>query len=261
MSHNLDRPEGHRLNRLSPRMTLARLLPERTVDSAIAIELVRFDPHALIWSPSQRAPVPFDHELLSARLASAFFEAKAVERGNPPTVPIDITQLRTYLQIGLDPLFYLLPVAPTRVSTPHSTICKIDGCCSSPGSGPRPNTQCVCCPRDARTWTWLEAHYQSCPTPIRTQPWFSHWCWAVSARDLSSHPSVAAALRANTASVVLDATDRRLGGIPGAMRLCHLLGVNWRQYFSVERLSADVQAQLSNHRVDHLHLALRPDET
>ncbi len=229
------------------------------MDSAIAIELVRSDPHMLIWSPSQRATVPYDHQFFGTDWASAYFEAKAVEDASPPTVPIDIAQLQGYLRVGLRPLFYLLPVAPTKLSTPHLTICKVAGCCSLPGSTVKQNTQCICCPRDARSWTWLEGHYQSCPTPLTSQPWFSHWCWAVSASDLGAHPVIASGLRSGRATVDLEATDKRLGSIHGAIRMCHLLGrFNWRRYFSVDFASPDALAEISEQRVDHLHLAMRP---
>lgn len=244
---------------------MVRLLPERTVDSATAIELIRFDPHALVLSPSQRAPLPFDHQLLGTGWAGAFFEAKAVEDGTPPTVPIDIPQLRSYLRVGLNPLFYLLPVAPTHLVNPHVTVCKTAGCCSIPGA-PSPsknlsNTPCLCCPRDTRSWTWLEAHYHVCPTPLRTQPWFSHWCWAIPVHALSLHAPVATALAGAKASVDLEATDKRLGAISGAVRLCHVLGPSkWWQHFSVGLDLAEVQGRLNDQRVDHLHLALRPTE-
>lgn len=127
-----------------------RLIPERTIDSLLAFELVQAVPTGVIWSPSNTRG-QWDHAFVTGR-RTLVFECKGVVsnvRRDPTarwTLPIDMVQLANYLQAGID-LTYLLPARPSTLSHPRIRSCTVD---------PDAFGHCVACrglqndPRDAR---------------------------------------------------------------------------------------------------------------
>jgi hypothetical protein len=195
-----------------------RLIPERTVDSLLAYELVHAVPTGVIWSPSNTRG-QWDHAFLTGR-RTLVFECKGVVsdvRRSPTarwTVPIDAVQLKNYLQAGID-LTYLLPARPSTLRHPWIRDCMVD---------PDALGRCIACkgfhnnPSDARRFAGAAQHVRTAPEHVRCQPWFNHWAWCVRASSLSRHFAAT-----NATAVSLDASDHLLEGLPGAERLCHVL--------------------------------------
>jgi hypothetical protein len=190
-----------------------RLIPERTIDSLLAAELVRHDPYALIWSPSQFDDAA-DHVLYGERARFGVLECKAVSSNASldPTaswkIEIKRTQLNDYAHLPY-PVMYLFLAQPVALRSPEYRPCSI---------GPCAGRTCQACCRDTRTWGSLTSHVQSSPLPLRLQPWFCHWAWVITARDLLAYYD-----RRITSwkvrTVYLD--DSFLWSLPGATRLCH----------------------------------------
>lgn len=192
-----------------------RLVPERTIDSLSAYEALTALPTSLIWSPANTAGM-WDHALITARKSLMVVECKALDgdrtnRRRSWRVPIDRTQLRTYLSSGLD-LTYLLPARPQQIDTPWVRNCVQDPtaggfclACYTPASG------------NARRWSGQKSLWQHVDPHLRLQPWFNHWAWCVRASDLEAH-MVASGRKGS-----VKAADVRLSAIAGAERLCHVL--------------------------------------
>ena len=180
------------------------------MDSMLTVELVRHDPHALIWSPSNTAG-SVDHGVLSSDGYINVYECKAVDRTGVGdwTVPIDLSQLRGYAAIGGSYVTYLLLGRPADVSRPYRRHC---GGCSG--------RWCLACCRDTRSWSSLAAHVSSADERLMLQPWFCHWAWVVPPRDLERWISSRAT---GAYTHQLPGNDADLASITGAVRLCHYL--------------------------------------
>lgn len=187
---------------------MARTLPERTVDSMVAIEVVRLQPYAIVWSPTNTRS-QIDHVIRSG-LAVSFLECKGVEDG--VSIPIDLEQLWEYAHGGGPPdTLYVLPSAPIRSKAPYERVCA-RSCCGH---------WCRFCPRDARAWGGLERWINELGLEQRLQPWFAHWAWCVPCQPLAAHLGLAAGTRP-TGRAKLAWDDADLGALPDAIRLCHL---------------------------------------
>lgn len=188
---------------------MTRTLPERTVDSMVAIEVVRLQPYAIVWSPTNTAG-QIDH-LIQNGLLVTYLECKGVEARS--SIPIRLQQLWRYAYtVGPRDTVYVLPSRPAGTGAPFN---RPDACC-----GPF----CRFCPRDARSWAGLERSItNSLDLEQRLQPWFAHWAWCVPCGDLCAHLGVLPG-SCPSGHVKLDWDDGILGSLPGAVRLCHFFG-------------------------------------
>jgi len=180
-----------------------RFIPERTVDSLLAIEIVRRDPYALIWSPTNSHGA-IDHVTFSARGSTAF-EVKAVvfeDAAHRWTIPINVEQLTEYTKLKVD-VYYLLLFEADLPEWPWITGCM----CTR-------TFACLACPTDARSVAQLKEVVRDAPAALRLQPWFSHWAWVISAVDLLA---LMQAILPRTQVIPTDDYRRN------AMRLCHFL--------------------------------------
>ncbi len=205
-----------------------RYIPERTVDSLLAAELVRYDPYALIWSPSQLDPLPVDHYAVGRSGRTIVFECKAVSSSKPSDddggvdwwAEIDTAQLAGYVGLNF-PVVYLFVPRPNDYDLDRPWMRR--PCGVSPCDG----QMCLRCARDARSWGGLEPAVTSVGIRCRLQPWFAHWGWVITATNLqrwilAQYASVP--LRANLK--VKDASLADLRDNYSAVRLCHLLNVD-----------------------------------
>lgn len=195
----------------------ARLIPERTVDSLLAAEVVRHDPFSLIWSPTQ-SKGSVDHVVRYSSNKLAIFECKAVDsvsKGRRWTAPLDLVQLRRYLNREI-PALYVFLVRPLVLRRPDECNCSIGPCESV--------ARCVACCTDTRAYSGLNRSVMSAPAEMRLQPWFCHWAWIIPARDLQDLlPS--GARSQSTTTVKLDDRwfhEHRTYGYE-MTRLCHFL--------------------------------------
>ncbi|WP_281873136.1 hypothetical protein [Brachybacterium paraconglomeratum] len=193
-------------------------IPERTIDSLFAAEIVRYDPYALIWSPTQYRGSP-DHELTNASGRVAIFECKGVQDvvdpiNNKWTALIDVPQLRQHANQAY-PILYLFLAKPPHPKAPgYARACR-HPCCYSPGKSP-----CKQCARDARSWGTLEQHVLAASIRLKLQPWFSHWSWVITADDLQTHLQNQGKMRQATSTFTLDDSQIE-NDFPNASRLCH----------------------------------------
>lgn len=189
-----------------------RLIPERTVDSLLAAELVLALPDALIWSPSNTAGM-WDHQVISQFARLIIFECKGVvsnaaaSPSAPSFAPIDLPQLNNYVASGVG-VTYLLASRPHDLRVPWRRPCndgRADGMCSAcytaVGTAPR-------------RWADSMRHVRTAKTYLRLQPWFNHWAWCLPAEALQKHLGT---------SVRVSLKDQDVASIAGAVRLCHLL--------------------------------------
>lgn len=152
-----------------------RLIPERTVDSMFAIEVVEFVSHALIWSPTNTAG-QVDHYIYGLRGVAVPFEIKGVitnsnrDPHRPWRSPIDYRQLQRYVHQGL-PVLYVIPGRPDPFRSPWIRDCTHD---------PDPTGRCLACSnahQGARRWAGQDRPaIKTAPLEMRAQPWFAHWC-------------------------------------------------------------------------------------
>ena len=190
---------------------MARTLPERTVDSMVAMDIVRMQPNAIITSPTNTKG-QVDH-LIRRGLSVTLLECKGVE--GAAEIPIDMKQLWEYT-VGRGPAatIYVLPSRPPAAAPAFRRPCGLP-CCGPAG--------CRFCPRDARSWAGLEAWVDRLPAlEDRLQPWFAHWAWCVPCTQLAAHFKLHA--KPTKRQDTLQWDDAVLGGVPGAVRLCHMFG-------------------------------------
>jgi hypothetical protein len=185
------------------------LVPERTVDSLLAYELLRGFPAAILWSPTNTAG-SLDHQLYVGGRSAILFECKGIE--DRWRIPIRARQLDDYVSGGLGQLLYLLPSKPTDAAAPWRRSCARD---------PDAQGYCLACTAhrgsDQRRWAGLQTHVSTAPLERRLQPWFNHWAWCVPASQLQAH------LGSPRRDLRIPADDNSLAAIPGAERLCHML--------------------------------------
>lgn len=194
-------------------MGYERLIPERTIDSLLAAELIRHDQYALIWSPSQFDDAA-DHVLYGQHAQFAVFECKAVtsnRRLDPLAtwrIQIERRQLSDYAELPY-PVMYLFLARPTALERPEYRPCSIGSCSDK---------ACVACCRDGRSWGSLAPNVQTAPLTLRLQPWFCHWAWVVTASNLLEFLDSS---RSSWSTATVNLEDHYLESIPGASRLCH----------------------------------------
>jgi hypothetical protein len=190
-----------------------RLVPERTVDSLVAHELLRAVPTGLILSPSNTLAA-VDHRFYAGASPQLVLECKGVDRRTVDgrwTVPLDLPQLDHYCsQRGQSIQYYLLSMPVDR---PWIRKCSVDADLRG---------RCVACrpvPADRRALAKLKGHIKKAPLELRVQPWVSHWSWLVSAGDLQAH--VSGMRTPGQVSLTLDGSDAAMSAIPNARRFCH----------------------------------------
>lgn len=209
-------------------------VPERTVDSLVAVEIVRSDPNAIITSPTNTLN-SYDH-LVQQRFGITILETKGVNDSD--RIPVDLAQLWEYVHgHGPSDTVYVLPSRPPASSrrSPWVRRCNA-GCCGRLG--------CRFCPRDARSWAGLDAWIQGLDLVDRMQPWFGHWAWCVLAVDLAASLGVTrAGPNGSTRSYKWD--DATLEAIPNAQRFCHLFGPSAWQARAERRVRATELAEVT----------------
>jgi hypothetical protein len=161
----------------------------------------------------------WDHEVSLSGGLAAIFECKAVDETAAGTWrnPVPLVQLDAYCALPW-PVLYVLLGQPRTPNLPWIRSCKEYGCASSP--------HCLACPSagpGTRKWAGSLAHVATATAPQRLQPWFCHWAWVVTARDLRSHLAAQGISSATQADHSLPAMDRDLRAIVGSERLCHWL--------------------------------------
>ncbi|GAA0961360.1 hypothetical protein GCM10009554_77700 [Kribbella koreensis] len=204
-----------------------RLVPERTIDSLFAAEVVLHLQDALIWSPSQFAG-SWDHQIATGS-RFAIFEAKAVisdarrDPSQPWVLPVRKMQLQQFAFLrGLNVL-YLLPAKPPWPESPWwRADCQLGDCLGEP--------HCLFCRNSSvwqdRKWSGTKSHIATAPVHVRLQPWFCHWCWVVPARELARIPAIDVRQGQHYGKhdePTIAADDSSLSAIPNAVRLCHWL--------------------------------------
>lgn len=192
------------------------MIPERTIDSLFAIEVLEFVSHALIWSPSNTAG-QVDHLVDGIRGIAVPFEVKGIVTDasrnphRPWTCPIDYAQLASYISRAI-PVLYVLPGRPDPFRSPWLRACATD---------PNGFGHCQACDnsgQSARRWAGQDRPaVKAASLRVRAQPWFAHWCWLISAVDLDIH------LRTQGSPSSINVADASMLAVPGADRLCHFL--------------------------------------
>ena len=213
-------------------------MPERTVDSLVAIEVVRSDPNAIISSPTNTLH-SYDH-LVQQRFAVTILEAKGVN--DDDRVPVDLVQLWEYVYgHGPAETVYIPPSRPPalRRRSPWVRHCNA-GCCGQSG--------CRFCPRDPRSWAALDPWIQGLTPVDRIQPWFGHWAWCVPAASLAADLGVPRS-RPTGSKSSYKWDDTTLEAIPNARRFCHQFGPAARQARAERLLRA---AELAQATLAHL---------
>ncbi len=115
---------------LAERFVTPRLIPERTVDSMFAIEVVQFVPRALVWSPTNTKG-QVDQVVYGLGVHALSFECKGTvtdanqDPAKPWKSPIDYPQLTVYVDTGL-PVLYVVPAKPTKPDFPWIRTCNHD---------------------------------------------------------------------------------------------------------------------------------------
>jgi len=154
-----------------------RFVPERTVDSLLAIEIVRSNPDTLIWSPTNHEDSA-DHIMYTPGAAGFVFECKAVTRSSgtaPWRAEIDAVQLNTYCTVRPNVLYVVL-ARPQDEKAPWDRNCDCHFCLGA----------CRMCQTDVRSRAVVDVGVRSAPIELRLQPWFAHWAFLVPAKDLRS---------------------------------------------------------------------------
>lgn len=250
---------------------MTTLIPERTIDSLLAYELIRAVPDGIIWSPTNTRG-SWDHQFATGSTLYVF-ECKAIhasaQRQQNWRVPIDVIQLHDYLYgpTRLD-LTYLLPCEPTDPAKPWVRTCTTDPVLQAITSGGRMQHVCGACweargpvgsVRPTRRWAGLSPHVAAARPHLRLQPWFNHWAWCIKASALWAHlyptarkrtvirKQIAAAKAAGRkVSKPISARDAAMALIRGADRLCHVTNPT-----AMSRYALDLPAQRYAERAEH----------
>lgn len=196
---------------------MPRLVPERTVDSSLAIEIVQHSPTALIWSPTNTKGM-WDHEVTLAAGRAAIFERKAVDESATGdwTAPIDLVQLDNYSSLSW-PVLYVLLAEPRSAPKPWIRRGCREGSCGSA-------SDCLACHSSgARRMAGYAKHVAGSTIAQRLQPWFCHWAWVIEAHSLQSSVVAAGVSLATQKGYTQSASDKALRSHSGAVRLCHWL--------------------------------------
>lgn len=192
-------------------LRMARYIPERTVDSLLASELIRHDPYTLIWSPSNTAGSA-DHLARGSSGVLAVFECKAVDRLAAGTWRSEVPQgqLDAHAARG-HAVWYLFLGQPNGRDPANRRSC------------PSCRGWCRACCRDSRSWSLLAPHIKRADERLKLQPWFCHWSWVISAKNLRA----AIPLRGPgmPSAYQLPVTDADMEALGKAERLCHFLAV------------------------------------
>lgn len=209
------------------------LVPERTVDSLLAIELLTALPTSIIWSPQAvavknspgQAGTP-DHYLRTASRRYVF-ECKTLHAPKRQSttgwrVKVPFGQLDRYVRNGLGGILYLLPAKPAQVHSPWVRICNSHGVAGAACAACR-NPAAQSGPVYERRWAGLHSPVKQAPAYAQFQPWFNHWAWCVTADDLHAYLLSMRSRSSLPAVISIDASDASLQSIPGADRLCHFL--------------------------------------
>lgn len=199
---------------------MPRLIPEHTIDSSLAYEILRAHPTAALWSPTPTAG-SYDHKVRT-RTSTWIFECKGADPATGSatawrTPHIDAKQLSAYLARFGGRVIYLFLAEPTTPDKPW-----LRSCACAPGTRTYCNACRVTGPRDPaveRRWAGLDQIYMGQKDPHRlVQAWFNHWAWCITATDLNAH---LATHSPRPGSFTL--ADATCEAIPGAVRLCHFL--------------------------------------
>lgn len=197
---------------------MKRLIPERTVDSLLAAEVVRHDPYSLIWSPTNTTD-SWDHAVQFSMRGSAIFECKAVQAENRYSktrwsAPIRLLQLYKYVFNCDFTVHYLVLGKPREPLKPaQRNRCRE---CSF--------AWCKACCRDSRSWAALESPLGRAWFGIRLQPWFCHWARVIPAKELATLLDLDEANPPNAGEEArLSLEDSRLESKGYVTRLCHFL--------------------------------------
>lgn len=203
------------------------LIPERTIDSLLAFELIYARPDGLIWSPTNRRG-SWDHRFFTTHTVVTF-ECKTIQvpTGHDPawqrpwSVRIDLTQLAAYCRSTspASPITYLLPAQPQDPARPWARPSPSGGTCRY-CQEPPPDPGFT---RPTRRWAGLTFTIRHSSPELRLQPWFAHWAWCITAHDLQAFLLRAKPARRHQRDTSISATDARLRRTPRAVRLCHLL--------------------------------------
>lgn len=196
-----------------------RLIPERTVDSLVAHELLSAFPTGLIWSPTNTRHAADHWFYMSSSVAPLVLECKGVvSRGLDPdndwTVPLDLHQLDRYCSHSASTVHYLFVSKPEK----RPWIRKCDSDADARG-------RCLACRGlaiDRRALAGLRANVKGAQLHVRIQPWVSHWSWLISAGDLRAH--IRTGRRPGQSTLTLDGSDGAMAAMPGSRRFCHVFG-------------------------------------
>jgi hypothetical protein len=188
--------ERDRQQQWAERFVTLRLIPERTVDSMFAIEVVEFVPHALVWSPTNTKG-QVDHVVRGLGVSALSFECKGTvsdpkqDPAKPWMSPIDYQQLAAYVGTPGLPVLYVIPAKPTKPDSPWIRRCALD-------PDPDHGGMCRACHNPSakfchnpsaksRRWAGESPTVKGAPIHYRFQPWFAHWCWVIPAGVLDRH--------------------------------------------------------------------------
>ena len=144
---------------------MAVLLPEKTVEIWTGISVARFLPFARIWSPPNYSG-SVDQWIRAGKTWA--FELKTAYEGSPPTIPIDLQQLRAHAfnpPHGV-PVLYVLPAV-----------------------------------------SWTARPLEPAPAEGANWPVYPWWAWVVSARQLAHRFSIAASSAPSSKQAEILVTD------------------------------------------------------
>lgn len=201
------------------------ILPERTIDSLFAFEVLAALPTAKVYSPANNAGPGTPDHVVTVSSGSIVFELKtlssATATGAPWYVDVPRAQLSSYVGTAAN-VTYVLPAEPANRLMPWLRACTTD---------PDSRGRCQACYASStagdaasrRRWSGMLPRWQSEPPEVQLQPWFNHWAWCLPASMLDAHLRAKGTTSGTARSWHVSAQDAALGSLPGAVRLCHLL--------------------------------------